>query len=51
MAVEQREVLPPRGEVCCCGVGLAQGGLEGLAVCCIVFGQVGEFVPREVYRV
>lgn len=52
VAVEQREVLPARGEVCCCGVGLAQGGLEGFPVGAFtVLGQVGEFVPRQVYRV
>lgn len=51
VAVEQREVLTPRGEVCCCGVGLAQGGLEGFPVGAFaVLGKVGEFVPRQVYR-
>lgn len=51
VAVEEREVLPARGEVRRRRVGLAQGGLEVLARGRAVLGQVGELVPRQVYRV
>lgn len=50
MAVEEGEVLPAGGEVRRRRVGLAEGGLEGLAVGAAVLWQIGELVPREVYR-
>lgn len=44
-------MLPARGQVRRRRVGLAQGGLEVLARGVAVLGKVGQFVPRQVYRV
>lgn len=44
-------MLPSRGEVRRRRVGLAEGGLEIPPWGVAVLGQVGEFVPRQVYRV
>lgn len=50
VAVEQREVLPARGQVRGRRVGLGEGGLEAYPVGVAVLWQVRQLVPRQVYR-